>query len=115
MVQIVAQLEESGHPDEAQAMLAITHVIGSHIKPIDTTNGWGRGLADRMLDLPTRSTCLFNSNRSALITYQLSQLDLLRYEVIRHQQSYQKIIGLLVDEPCIAHYNFPHYTNCPVS
>jgi hypothetical protein len=41
MVQIVTQLEEAGHPDEAQAMLALTHVIGSRIEPIDTTNGWG--------------------------------------------------------------------------
>ena len=35
MVQIVAQLEEAGHTDEAQAMLAITHVIGSRIEPIE--------------------------------------------------------------------------------
>jgi hypothetical protein len=41
MAQIIAQLEEAGHPNEAQAMLALTHVIGSRIEPIDTTNGWG--------------------------------------------------------------------------
>ncbi len=41
MVQIVAQLEEAGHVDEAQAMMALTHVIGSRIDPIDTSHGRG--------------------------------------------------------------------------
>lgn len=41
MVQIVAQLEEAGHTDEAKAVLALMHVIGSRIKPINTTHGLG--------------------------------------------------------------------------
>ncbi len=41
MVQIVAQLQEEGHPDEAQAMLALTHVVGSRIEPIDASHGLG--------------------------------------------------------------------------
>jgi len=41
MVHVISQLDEAGHADEAQAMMAITHVIGSRIEPIDTTNGWG--------------------------------------------------------------------------
>lgn len=41
MGHIINQLDEAGHVDEAQAMLAITHVIGSRIEPIDITNSWG--------------------------------------------------------------------------
>jgi hypothetical protein len=41
MVQVVAQLQEAGHTDEAQAMLALTHVIGHRIEPINTTHGRG--------------------------------------------------------------------------
>jgi len=41
MVHVVNQLDEAGHADEAQAMLAITHVIGSRIEPIDPANSWG--------------------------------------------------------------------------
>lgn len=41
MVHVISQLDEAGHLDEAQAMMALTHVIGSRVEPIDTTNGWG--------------------------------------------------------------------------
>lgn len=41
MVPIVAQLQEAGHADEAQAMLALTHVIGSRIESIDTSHARG--------------------------------------------------------------------------
>lgn len=41
MFQVVAQLQEAGHPDEAKAMLALTHVIGSRAEPIDTSHGRG--------------------------------------------------------------------------
>jgi hypothetical protein len=41
MVQVVDQLQEAGYTDKAKAMLALTHIVGSRIEPIDTSHGRG--------------------------------------------------------------------------